>query len=134
VVRGGREALAALATLVTDGAVVERADAGRLPPLAGAPAAPRPARAAAVSPNRLEVDVDAPAPGLLVVNEVFDPYWRAAVDGRAAPVLRANYLLRGVPVPAGRHRVALVYRPWPFLAALPQFFLVWAAVWRYGGK
>jgi uncharacterized membrane protein YfhO len=27
------------------------------------------------------------------------------VDGKLAPILRADYLLRAVPVPAGRHRV-----------------------------
>jgi uncharacterized membrane protein YfhO len=29
-------------------------------------------------------------------------------------VLRADYLVRAVPVPAGHHRVELTYRPAPF--------------------
>ena len=31
------------------------------------------------------------------------------MDGRAVPVLRADYLLRAVVVPAGRHRVEFRY-------------------------
>ena len=32
------------------------------------------------------------------------------MDGRPAEILRADYLLRAVPVPAGRHRVEFHYR------------------------
>lgn len=60
-----------------------------------------------------EVFVDAPSPALLVVRNVWDPGWRATVDGRPAPVVVADYLLQGVPVPAGRHTVELRYDdPW----------------------
>jgi len=40
-----------------------------------------------------------------------DAGWRASVDGDPAPVLQANALFRAVPVPAGRPRVELRYRP-----------------------
>jgi uncharacterized membrane protein YfhO len=43
--------------------------------------------------------------------DAFDPAWRAAVDGRPATILRANVVFQAVPVPAGAHRVELVYRP-----------------------
>jgi hypothetical protein len=48
-------------------------------------------------------------PTLLVVNERFDPDWRATVDGRPTRILRVNGLVRGVVVPAGRHLVRLEY-------------------------
>ena len=48
---------------------------------------------------------------LLVVSDSYYPGWRAAVDGRPAPLLRTNVLLRGVPVPAGRHQVRLWFDP-----------------------
>lgn len=65
-------------------------------------------------PNRLTVEVDAAADGLLVLSEIDYPGWRAAVDGRPAPVLRADYVLRAVPVPAGRSTVELAFRPVSF--------------------
>jgi hypothetical protein len=47
---------------------------------------------------------------LLVVNDRFDPDWRATIDGAAAPILEVNGLVRGVIVPEGRHRVRMEYR------------------------
>jgi uncharacterized membrane protein YfhO len=63
-------------------------------------------------PAHLEVDVDLPADGLLVLGEVHYPGWRSYVDGDPVPTLRANLALRAVPVPAGQHQVEMVYRPW----------------------
>ena len=61
--------------------------------------------------DRAAFDTDADGPGFLVVLGAYDPGWRAAVDGRSAPVLRANVLFQAVAVPGGRHRVELRYRP-----------------------
>ena len=63
------------------------------------------------APDRIRADVETPAPAHLVVVDAWTPEWRATVDGRPAPVLRANVAFRAVPVPAGRHRVELRYRP-----------------------
>lgn len=60
--------------------------------------------------QRVEVEVSTPGPALLRLADLYYPYWTATVDGRPAPVLRADYLLRAVPVPAGRHRVVFAYR------------------------
>ena len=49
--------------------------------------------------------------GMLVVSERFAPEWQATVDGESTDVLRANYLLRAVAVPAGEHTVHFRYRP-----------------------
>jgi hypothetical protein len=73
----------------------------------------------AVGPQAARVDVVAPAPALLVVRNAWDPGWRATVDGRPAPVLSADYLLQGIPVPAGRHTIILAYDdPWVGLGLL----------------
>ena len=48
---------------------------------------------------------------LLVLTDVHYPGWKATVDGRPADVERVNYLLRGVAVPAGTHRVEFRYEP-----------------------
>ena len=64
-----------------------------------------------VDPDHLALRIEANAPALLVLSEVWDPNWTATVDGEPAPVLLADYTLRAVPVPAGAHEVALRYDP-----------------------
>jgi hypothetical protein len=61
--------------------------------------------------NSVEIDVDAPKAGIVVLHDLFYPGWEARVDGHRKPVLRANILFRGVEVPAGRHRVAFSFHP-----------------------
>jgi hypothetical protein len=61
--------------------------------------------------DRLVIEATLPSPGYVVDVETWDPGWRASVDGREVPLLRANVAFRAVPVPAGSHRVELVYRP-----------------------
>jgi uncharacterized membrane protein YfhO len=38
------------------------------------------------------------------------------VDGKPAPLLRANYAFQAVPVPAGPHTVRVVYEDYAFRA------------------
>jgi hypothetical protein len=61
--------------------------------------------------NRVVVDVTTPGPGLLRLADLWYPDWKATVDGRPAEVLRVDYLLRAVPVPAGSHRVVFTFEP-----------------------
>ncbi|MDC0723293.1 YfhO family protein [Nannocystis bainbridge] len=84
-------------------------------------AAPVPAILDGFARNRLGFTVEAPAAGVLVVNEAWGPGWTAQVDGAAAPVLRANYLFRGLLVGPGRHAVELEYRPPRLRAALAVY-------------
>jgi hypothetical protein len=62
-------------------------------------------------PNRVEVKTESPTPAILVLSANHYPGWQANVDGRSVDVIRVNYNLRGVAVPAGNHLVAFVYRP-----------------------
>jgi len=55
--------------------------------------------------NEVGIDVDTPGPALLRLADAWYPDWKATVDGKPAPLLRADYLLRAVPVPAGKHHV-----------------------------
>jgi hypothetical protein len=67
------------------------------------------ARVVAYEPNRVVVETDSPTPAVLVLSEIFYPGWEATVGGEARAVMLTNFLLRGVSVPAGRHRVEMRY-------------------------
>jgi len=89
--------------------------------LEGRPAlAPSPAPSPAASPGGTAtyratglqsavVHVEASAPSIVLVRNVYDPNWHATVDGRPVRVLPADYLVQGIPVPAGRHTISLTY-------------------------
>ncbi|MCB9078236.1 MAG: YfhO family protein [Anaerolineaceae bacterium] len=68
-----------------------------------------------LSPQSLSITVDTPTPTLLILSEPDYPGWQAAVDGQPAPLLRADYILRAVPVPMGDHTVQLTFRPPSFI-------------------
>lgn len=72
------------------------------------------ARLTSWRPDRIEIDVDTPTAGVLVVHDTFYPGWTARVDGREAPILRADTLFRGVEVQAGSHRVVMTFEPLSF--------------------
>jgi hypothetical protein len=57
------------------------------------------------------VEVDAPAGGFLLLNDVWHPWWRAEIDGTAAAILKANVLFRAVQVEPGRHQVLFSFHP-----------------------
>jgi len=70
------------------------------------------------SASRVLLDAELAADGHVVLVDGYDPGWRARVDGRPVPLLRANVAFRAVAVPAGRHAVEMVYRPAAALAGL----------------
>ncbi len=59
----------------------------------------------------VDIGVKNNSAGYMVLSDAWYPGWRATVDGDPAPVLRANYAFRAVPVPAGEHRVQLEFSP-----------------------
>lgn len=60
-------------------------------------------------PDARTIDVAAPAGGLLVINERFHRGWRLAVDGRPAPLVRADGVLMAAHVPPGARRLRLEF-------------------------
>lgn len=66
-------------------------------------------------PESVTVNVKTSAAGYLVLSDSWYPGWFASVDNRPAPVLRADYMFRAVPVMPGQHTVTFEYRPQSFL-------------------
>lgn len=64
-----------------------------------------PAEVTVAERSRVVVKATTPTPGLLVLSEAWYPGWRVTVDGAPAPLLRADYALRAVALPAGTHTV-----------------------------
>ncbi len=62
-------------------------------------------------PNGMVLTADITRPSLLVMSEVTFPGWRAKIDGREVELLRVDYLLRGVSLNPGKHKVEIYY--WP---------------------
>ena len=61
--------------------------------------------------NRVDLKTASTGPSILVLSENYYPGWRVYVDDHATDILRVDYNLRGVRVPAGQHQVSFVYRP-----------------------
>jgi hypothetical protein len=81
-----------------------------LPSLPGGTLAPESAvRITNYEPNRLRIETNSSTPTLLVVSEIFYPGWVAAVDDQPARILLTDYLLRGVALPPGQHRIEMRY-------------------------
>jgi hypothetical protein len=76
--------------------------------------------------TEVEVEVDAPEGGILLLNDIWAPWWRASIDGADADILRADVLFRAVVCPPGRHRVTFTYRP--FAGALAEIVAKMARV------
>ena len=66
--------------------------------------------------KRIELIADVHTPSVLLLSDKFNSKWRVSVDGRPEKVLRCDFLLRGVFLNRGKHRVVfLFYDPNPTL-------------------
>jgi hypothetical protein len=89
------------------------------------------------SPQRVELTAILRRPGLVILADVFYPGWRLQVDGKDAPILRANRMMRAAGVAAGTHRLVYWYDPTSFwigsrlsAAGLAVFLALSAWTWR----
>jgi hypothetical protein len=63
------------------------------------------------APEKLSLTVETKAPCILVLSELVYPGWRATLDGRPVPILRADGMLRALRVESGIHEVTMDFRP-----------------------
>lgn len=100
------------ALVETDGRPLPSVPGGKLPENASA-------KIVNSEPHSLTIQTNAAQPTFLVVSEVAYPGWAATIDGVETPIYVTNYLLRGVVLPAGSHRVEMRYTaPWAKAGAL----------------
>ena len=65
-----------------------------------------------VEPNYLEYESNNPNDGFAVFSEnYYGKGWQAYIDGEAVEHYRVNYLLRGLPIPAGNRKVEFKFEP-----------------------
>ncbi|HEY7246815.1 MAG TPA: hypothetical protein VH678_23315 [Xanthobacteraceae bacterium] len=88
--------------------------------LNGAPIIPRTMEAGTVpggarltryTNTEVDIDVEAPSGGILLLNDVWHPWWRATVDSKPREILKADVIFRAVSVPPGRHMVRFTFHP-----------------------
>jgi hypothetical protein len=87
--------------------LLERAPAGYAPTAA----AEGSARLLRYANTEVVVEVEAPAGGILLLNDVWHPWWRARVDEAPVEILKADVIFRAVVVPPGRHLVRFEFHP-----------------------
>jgi len=114
--RNAQEARRLLAPLarargLRETAVVE----GDGPPLLPAPPARSELAMSEPRPERVIIRAESDRDCLLVLNERYDPGWRARVDGRRSPLVKVDLALMGTRLPKGRHEVEFLYQPRAFL-------------------
>jgi hypothetical protein len=91
-------------------------------------------------PGKVRIDLSAPAPNgsSLLVSENYYPGWKATVDGKPAPIGRADYTFIGVELPSGARSIQLDFtspayergKVITWIAILFGFLMLGAGVWR----
>jgi hypothetical protein len=63
-------------------------------------------------PNELVYETDTKEEEFAVFSEIYYPKgWNAYIDGQLKPHIEVNYILRGMPVPAGKHKIEFKFEP-----------------------
>lgn len=63
-------------------------------------------------PNHLKYTATNSKEGLAVFSEMYyEKGWKALVDGKETPIMRADYALRAIMVPSGKHTIEFKFEP-----------------------
>ncbi|WP_103068032.1 YfhO family protein [Aquimarina sediminis] len=62
-------------------------------------------------PNHLVYESNSKEDGFAVFSEVYYPGWQALIDGKPMSHAQVNYILRGMPISAGKHKIEFRFEP-----------------------
>jgi hypothetical protein len=63
-------------------------------------------------PNKMKYETETQTNGLAVFSEIYYPEgWTATMDGKEVSIIRVNYVLRALAIPAGKHTVEFTFAP-----------------------
>ncbi|MFP4341275.1 MAG: YfhO family protein [Cyclobacteriaceae bacterium] len=98
-------------------------------------------RLTSYQPNELVYEADVPAESFAVFSEIYYPEgWQAYVNDQPVEHYRVNYLLRGLPLPAGEHTIRFEFKPEAYYtggtislvsSVLLSLMLVVSIVWSF---
>jgi hypothetical protein len=80
-------------------------------------------------PEHVVIDADASAGSVLVLSDLYHPFWSARVDGEPAAIIPMFHIMRGVALSAGHHRVEFfIHVPGLALATIASGVIVLLSV------
>ncbi len=101
-------------------------------------------RMTSYAPNKITYEAECDGEQLAVFSEVYYPIgWTATVDGKEVDILKTNYLLRGLALSGGKHKIEFVFgsklysRSNSFagvLSSLLVLAIISFSVWDYRNK
>ncbi|MDQ1771679.1 YfhO family protein [Labilibaculum sp. A4] len=94
------------------------------------------------APNKITYQFNAKSDQLVVFSDIYyQPGWNAYIDGKLTPHFRANYILRAMKVPGGKHKIIFKFEPKAMtvtenisVASMVLFFLLLAGGIVFGIK
>lgn len=64
------------------------------------------------SPDKMVYESSTGSEQLAIFSEIYySEGWKATIDGKEAPIFRANYVLRGLKIPSGKHKIEFTFEP-----------------------